>query len=98
MFSGKKLIVDTVAKVQGLTTDIVVYFIPNVSYLRTIEPNLFNVATSRAREHTIIIVDKDILSYTNMDINVHTFLRRLSNEQMIYVPDEGEVNHVLSHY
>ena len=84
--SGPNLIVDTVARVQGLTTDIVIYVVPNISYLRTIEPHLFNVATSRAREHTIIIADKEILSYPNMDVGVRSYLQSLYGEKMVYVP------------
>lgn len=54
------VIADTVARVQGLTTDVVIYLIVNSSYMFSLEPKLFNVATSRAREHTILIADENI--------------------------------------
>ena len=72
----KNLLVDTVARVQGLTTDITIFFVPDYSYIRTLEPHLFNVATSRAREHTIIIADKYLLDSTNLDIKERRFFER----------------------
>lgn len=60
--TSTNVIVDTVARVQGLTTDVVIYLIVNSSYMFSLEPKLFNVATSRAREHTIIIADENIAS------------------------------------
>ena len=78
--------VDTVARIQGLTTDITIFFIPNTSYIRTMEPHLFNVATSRAREHTIIIADKNVLEYPILKPNVRAFMEKLKQEQSIYIP------------
>lgn len=85
--SKKNLIVDTVARVQGLTTDITIFFVPDDSYIRTLEPHLFNVATSRAREHTIIIADKYVLACTTLDMKVRKYLERLKQDKSIYVPD-----------
>lgn len=83
----KNIIIDTVARVQGLTTDITIFFVPDYSYIRTLEPHLFNVATSRAREHTIIIADKYVLDCTTLDMKVCEYLKRLRKERCIYVPD-----------
>ena len=85
--SKKNLIVDTVARVQGLTTDITIFFVPDYSYIRTLEPHLFNVATSRAKEHTIIIVDKYVLDCYTLDKNVRKYLEMLKQEKSIYIPD-----------
>ena len=97
----KNLLVDTVARVQGLTTDITIFFVPDYSYIRTLEPHLFNVATSRAREHTIIIADKYVLDSTILDIKVRRFLERLKQDKSIYVPDPdhrfGKSNKVLDY-
>lgn len=82
----KNVLVDTVARVQGLTTDVCIFFVPNVSYIRTLEPRLFNVATSRARQHTIIITDRDVLSYSTIKPTVRLYLEKLEKEQMVYVP------------
>ena len=88
--SHDKLLVDTVARVQGLTTDITVFFVPNTSYIRTLEPHLFNVATSRAKEHTIIIADKNVLEYPTIRPLVRKYLERLRDEQSIYIPMQKE--------
>ena len=83
----KNIIIDTVARVQGLTTDVTIFFVPDYSYIRTLEPHLFNVATSRAREHTIIIADKYVLDCTTLDIKVRKFLARLKQDKCIYIPN-----------
>lgn len=83
----KNVLIDTVARIQGLTTDITIFFVPDYSYIRTLEPHLFNVATSRAREHTIIIVDKYVLDFSTIDKNVRRYLETLKKEKSIYVPD-----------
>lgn len=97
----KNLLVDTVARVQGLTTDITIFFVPDYSYIRTLEPHLFNVATSRAKEHTIIIADKYVLDSTILDTKVRSFLERLKQDKCIYVPDLdhrfGKSNKVLDY-
>lgn len=83
---GNKVLIETIARVQGLTTDITILFIPNTSLIRSLEPRLFNVATSRAKNHTIIIADKNILSFAGMNSNVRSFLEKLSHESCIYIP------------
>ena len=85
--SKKNLIVDTVARVQGLTTDVTIFFVPDYSYIRTLEPHLFNVATSRAKEHTIIIADKYVLDCYTLDKKVRIYLEKLKLEKSIYIPD-----------
>ena len=97
--SKKNILVDTVARVQGLTTDIAIFFVPDYSYIRTLEPHLFNVATSRAREHTIIIADKYVLEFSTIDKNVRRYLETLKKDKSIYVPDPdhglGNKNYIL---
>lgn len=83
----KNVLVDTVARVQGLTTDITIFFVPDYSYIRTLEYHLFNVATSRAREHTIIIVDKYCLDCPTLNPFVRKYLERLKEDKCMYVPD-----------
>lgn len=83
---SSKILIDTVARVQGLTTDICIYIIPNTHYLRTLEPRLFNVATSRAKKQTIIIADKEVLKYYRMDKNVRDYLTKLDKEYSFYLP------------
>ena len=80
------LIIDTVARVQGLTTDICIYVVPNTHYLRSLDPRLFNVATRRARFQTIIIVDKEIFGYSRMNSQVKEYLCKLDAEFSFYLP------------
>ena len=87
---GNKVIIETIARVQGLTTDITLFFIPNTSLNHSLETRLFNVATSRAKSHTIIIADKNIFNCTQMSYEVRTFLERLKTEACIYVPPRME--------
>lgn len=51
-----KVYIDTVARIQGYTCDICIFLVPNYGMSFSLDPHLFNVATSRARSHTLIIV------------------------------------------
>lgn len=92
---GNKVIIETIARVQGLTTDITLFFIPNTSLNRSLEARLFNVATSRAKSHTIIIADKNILNYMQMSCEVRSFFEKLNTESCIYVPQQMEDHRIL---
>lgn len=85
--SYSNILVDTVARIQGLTTDITIFFVPNTSYIRTLEPHLFNVATSRAKEHTIIIADKNYFEYPTIKPLVRQYLEKLKLDRSIYIPN-----------
>lgn len=76
------VLVETVAKIQGLTTDVTIFVIPNTGYHYGLERRLFNVATSRAKEHTIIIADKSVLEHKEMNQDVMSYLRRLTGERV----------------
>lgn len=75
-------IVETVAKVQGITRDITIFVVPNAGYHYGLERRLFNVATSRATEHTIIIADKTVLEHSELDRKVLSYLRMLGGEDV----------------
>lgn len=87
----KNLLIETVSRVQGLTTDITIFVVPNSSYHRSLENRLFNVATSRSKRHTIIIADKNILSRSQVDNEVKQYLQKLDNEFSFYIPVEPEL-------
>ena len=89
------LLVDTVSRIQGLTTDVTIYVVPNTSYYRSLDRRLFNVATSRARRQTIIITDHEILSNLQMvDADVSKYLSCL-NEHSFYIPTKPNQNNAL---
>ena len=79
------LLIDTVDKVQGLTTDVTIFVIPNTSVFYSLESRLFNVATSRAKRHTIIICDKNILDNPHIKSEVKAYLEKLDSEFSFYI-------------
>ena len=88
----KNLLIETVARIQGLTTDVTIFVIPNSGYNHSLEKRLFNVATSRAKRHTIIISDKNIISsYPYLDEDVKTYLQKLNDEYSFYYTTEKKL-------
>lgn len=76
--NANNILVETVARVQGITKDVTIYVIPNTdSMVHSLELRLFNVATSRARKNTYIICPKNILNYTYMAPLVREYLVNL---------------------
>ena len=86
----KNLLIETIARIQGLTTDVTIFVIPNSGYNHSLEKRLFNVATSRAKRHTIIISDKNIVSsYPQLDEEVKLYLNNLNQEFSFYIQFDG---------
>lgn len=69
--------IETVDRVQGLTIDYCFFLIPNVSTRYSLQSELFNVATSRARYCTVIVADKLLLK-ENMNKDVRKYLLKAS--------------------
>ena len=78
--SNKNIIIETIERVQGLTTDITIFFIPNSMQDMSLNEAIFNVATSRAKGQTIIIADENILNYPFIDNKVKKYLTNLNEE------------------
>ena len=72
--------IETVDRVQGLTVDYCIFFIPNASVRYSLENELFNVATSRARYNTIIVSDKSILRQ-NMSEEVRKYILKSQEDK-----------------
>ena len=88
----KNLLIDTIARIQGHTCDVTILVIPNSGYNHSLEKRLFNVATSRAKRHTIIIADKDIISsYPNIDETVKAYLQKANDEFSFYYTKENKL-------
>jgi Cdc6-like AAA superfamily ATPase len=87
----KNLCVETVDRVQGLTTDVTIFVIPNTGLHFSLEPRLFNVATSRAKRHTIIIADKGIVEHPRADNGVKTYLQKLDNDFSFYIQGDSSI-------
>ncbi len=74
--------IETVDRVQGLTVDYCVFFIPNASLRYSLENDLFNVATSRAKFNTIIVADNSILK-ENMSEEVRKYLLKAQDDKLV---------------
>lgn len=68
--------IETVDRVQGTTEDFCFYLIPNASFQYSVEQPLFNVATSRARYNTFIVID-DVLLKMNMPEKVRNYFQSI---------------------
>jgi tRNA uridine 5-carbamoylmethylation protein Kti12 len=84
----KNLLIETVSRVQGLTTDVTIFIVPNTSYHRSLENRLFNVATSRSKRHTLIITDKSVLTRSQVDNEAKEYLLKLDEEFSFYIKYE----------
>lgn len=78
--SDDRILIETVERIQGLTCDLTIFFIPNSSMNYSLKKPLFNVATSRAMRHTIIISDKAITIYPIADKHVRDYIKKLNDE------------------
>lgn len=73
----ENVLIDTVERIQGMTCDYCLYYIPNVMMQMSLDKSLFNVATSRAECSTIIVADANIHN-TICDKHVKSYLEALS--------------------
>ena len=75
--SKENVLIDTVERVQGITCDVCIYYIPNTMMGMSLDKPLFNVATSRAKQLTIIIADNSILN-ASCHRDVHSYLLEIA--------------------
>ena len=78
--NNKHILIDTVEKVQGLTCDITIFFIPNKYIRMSLNRAIFNVATSRSTGSTLIIADESILSEIDINSDVKKYLSTINND------------------
>ena len=78
--NGKHVLVDTIERVQGLTCDITIFFIPNKYIGMSLDRALFNVATSRSKGFTLIVSDESILSAIDVDSDVKEYLTMINKK------------------
>lgn len=78
--STKNILVETIDRVQGLTTDFCIFFVPAEAIPFALQVNRFNVATSRAKLCTLIISDENIVSfYSLIDNDVKQYMLSLND-------------------
>lgn len=69
--------IETIDRVQGLTVDFCIFFIPIESIPFSLNVNRFNVATSRARYCTLIITDKSIKHFIKGSSEIGEYMRAI---------------------
>lgn len=67
--------VETVDRIQGLTTDFCIFFISNESIPFSLDVNRFNVATSRAKFCTLIISDGSVKHFVEKSPEISDFFK-----------------------
>jgi rRNA-processing protein FCF1 len=76
----ENILIETIDRIQGLTTDFCIFFVPIESIPFALQANRFNVATSRAKLCTLIVSDENIASfYSLIDNNVKQFMLSLND-------------------
>ena len=71
----ENVLVETIDRIQGLTTDFTIFFVPTESIPFALQLNRFNVATSRAKLCTLIVTDENFSSfYPLIDNSVNQYL------------------------
>tara|TARA_R110000850_G_scaffold218852_3_gene344464 strand:+ start:65367 stop:67643 length:2277 start_codon:yes stop_codon:yes gene_type:complete len=75
----ENVFIETIDRIQGLTTDFCIFFVPIESIPFALQANRFNVATSRAKLCTLIITDENIASfYPHIDDRVKKYLSSIN--------------------
>ena len=77
--NSRNYLIESVDRVQGLDVDYCFYVIPKSSSF-SFNLNRFNVATSRAKKSTFILVEKDFDRFVNLPSEVGNYLSELRNE------------------
>lgn len=73
----ENVLVETIDRIQGLTTDFTIFFIPTESIPFALQVNRFNVATSRAKLCTLIIADKTIAHFVNISPDISNYFKHI---------------------
>ena len=75
----KNLTISTIHKIQGLTSDLTILYLPLSSPAFELNENLFNVATSRATKGTLIITYEAIDLVSAASIETKQFIKNCTN-------------------
>ncbi len=89
--NSRDYLIESVDRVQGLDVDYCLYVIPKSSSF-SFNLNRFNVATSRSKKSTFILVEQDFDRFVNLPNEVGNYLSTLRNEFTFTVnPISGEI-------
>jgi rRNA-processing protein FCF1/energy-coupling factor transporter ATP-binding protein EcfA2 len=85
----ENVLIETIDRIQGLTTDFCIFFVPAEGVPFALQANRFNVATSRAKLCTLIVSDETISSfYPLIDNNVKQYM--LSLNDLLFNEEKAE--------
>lgn len=73
----ENVLVETIDRIQGLTTNFCIFYIPIESIPFALQPNRFNVATSRAKLCTLLISDKTLVHFTDISPEITTYFKHI---------------------
>lgn len=73
-YEGKKVVIETIDRVQGLTVDYTILLLPLQHGSIEYDLNRFNVATSRSKTVTLLITDRHIHRLKSIDRRVKKYL------------------------
>lgn len=103
--SLKKLTIDTVDRIQGMTVDYAIFYLPGRYPSFALEERRFNVATSRSMSTTLIISDMPLENLHSISPKVMTFInnckclnRYNSIEDMNLIYEAIEKNSIVALY
>lgn len=80
------LTIETIDRVQGMTCDLCIFLIPHASTAFAVDPNRFNVATSRARLGTLILTHPDNQSAFRTNPQIRAFVETCRLVNLSYPP------------
>lgn len=66
--------VDTVDRIQGMTVDYAIFYLPQQNISFALSQNRFNVATSRSRSTTLIISDLPLIGFRTISKKISQYL------------------------
>jgi molybdopterin-guanine dinucleotide biosynthesis protein len=77
--------ISTVHKIQGLTTELTIYFLPRTRSLFGLVDNIFNVATSRAKRGTLIVAYNDFDLKVSVSAETRSFIRGCEDVSKVFI-------------
>lgn len=72
-----EILIDTIDKVQGLTTEFCIFFIPTEAIPGSLQENRFNVTTSRAKLCTLIIAGGSISNFLTISPGILNYFKNV---------------------
>lgn len=83
-FLKKNITISTIHRIQGITTDYTIYYMPLSNPHFELDSKLFNVATSRAKRGTLIITKITVLM-NQMEKTAHLFLTKCQDVTVPFI-------------